>query len=84
MERSHQIWDNVILYGQYVLDRFKTLGKSLLACRVGNLGLGIVSLGIGAFTTGIASLSFFSEKTLLEDRPTGGGRDPEPTLQDVA
>lgn len=50
---------------------FKTLGKPLIACRVGNLGLGVISLGIDAFTTGIASLSFFSEKTLLEDRPTG-------------
>lgn len=50
---------------------FKALGKPLIACRVGNLGLGAVSLGIDAFTTGIASLSFFSEKTLLEDRPTG-------------
>ena len=57
-------------YLNMLLD-FKTLGKSLIACRVGNLGLGIVSLGIDAFTTGIASLSFFSEKTLLEDRPTG-------------
>lgn len=54
-----------------VLVDFKALGKPLIACRVGNLGLGIVSLGIDAFTTGIASLSFFSEKTLLEDRPTG-------------
>lgn len=50
---------------------FKALGKPVIACRVGNLGLGVVSLGIDAFTTGIASLSFFSEKTLLEDRPTG-------------
>ena len=50
---------------------FKALGKPLIACRVGNLGLGVVSLGIDAFTTGIASLSFFSEKTLLEDRPRG-------------
>lgn len=50
---------------------FKALGKVLIACRVGNLGLGVVSLGVDAFTTGIASLSYFSEKTLLEDRPTG-------------
>lgn len=50
---------------------FKALGKPLIACRVGNLGLGIVSLGIDAFTTGIASLSFFSERALLQDRPTG-------------
>ncbi len=50
---------------------FKALGKPLVACRVGNLGLGVVSLGIDGFTTGIASLSFFSEKTLLEDRPKG-------------
>ena len=50
---------------------FRVLGKPLIACRVGNLGLGVVSLGIDAFTTGIASLSSFSEKTLLEDRPTG-------------
>lgn len=48
---------------------FKALGKPLIACRVGNLGIGLVSLGIDAFETGIASLSFFSEKTLLEDRP---------------
>lgn len=50
---------------------FKALGRPLIACRVGNLGLGIVSLGIDAFEAGIASLSFFSEKTLLEDRPLG-------------
>ncbi|MGQ0723218.1 MAG: serine/threonine protein kinase [Candidatus Eiseniibacteriota bacterium] len=50
---------------------FKALGKPLVACRVGNLGLGVVSLGIDAFETGIASLSFFSEQTLLEDRPRG-------------
>jgi hypothetical protein len=35
------------------------------------MGLGVVSLGIDAFETGIASLSFFSEQTLLEDRPRG-------------
>ena len=50
---------------------FKALGKPLIACRVGNLGLGILSLGIDAFEAGIASLSFFSEKTLLADRPSG-------------
>ncbi len=54
-----------------VLLDFKALGKPLIACRVGNMGLGVVSLGIDAFETGIASLSFFSEKTLLEDRPVG-------------
>jgi serine/threonine-protein kinase len=54
-----------------VLMDFKALGKPLIAGRVGNMGLGVVSLGIDAFETGIASLSFFSEKTLLEDRPTG-------------
>ena len=54
-----------------VLVDFKALGKPLIACRVGNMGLGVVSLGIDAFETGIASLSFFSEKTLLEDRPVG-------------
>jgi serine/threonine-protein kinase len=57
-------------YLNMLLD-FKALGKPLIACRVGSLGLGLVSLGIDAFTTGIASLSFFSEKTLLEDRPMG-------------
>ena len=60
------------LYGYLnMLVDFRALGRPLIACRVGNLGLGVVSLGIDAFTTGIASLSFFSEKTLLEDRPTG-------------
>jgi serine/threonine-protein kinase len=54
-----------------MLADFKTLGKPLIASRVGNLGLGIVSMGIDAFETGIASLSFFSEKALLEDRPSG-------------
>ena len=56
---------------------FKSLGKPLVACRVGNLGLGLASLGIDAFTTGIASLSFFSEKTLLEDRPAGYTMQPK-------
>jgi hypothetical protein len=54
-----------------VLVDFRALGKPLIACRIGNMGLGVVSLGIDAFETGIASLSFFSEKTLLEDRPVG-------------
>jgi eukaryotic-like serine/threonine-protein kinase len=54
-----------------VLADFKALGKPLIAGRVGNMGLGVVSLGIDAFETGIASLSFFSEQTLLEDRPRG-------------
>ena len=57
-------------YLNMLLD-FKALGKPLVACRVSNLGLGVVSLGIDAFTTGIASLGDFSEKTLLEYRPRG-------------
>ena len=57
-------------YLSMLLD-FKKLGKPLIAGRVGNMGLGVVSLGIDAFETGIASLSFFSEKALLEDRPVG-------------
>ncbi|MGH9364869.1 MAG: serine/threonine protein kinase [Thermoanaerobaculia bacterium] len=54
-----------------VLVDFKALGKPLIAGRIGNMGLGVVSLGIDAFETGIASLSFFSEQALLEERPRG-------------
>ena len=68
MQEQTNVPGQLYSYLRMLVD-FRSLGKPLIACRVGNLGLGLVSLGIDAFTTGIASLSFFSEKTLLEDRP---------------
>lgn len=57
-------------YLNILLD-FKQLGRPVVASRIGNLGLGVVALGIDAFEVGIASLGAFSEKDLLEDRPVG-------------
>lgn len=60
----------VYSYLNMLLD-FKELGRPVIAGRIGSLGLGVVALGVDAFEVGIASLTFFTEKDLLEDRPVG-------------
>ncbi len=54
-----------------LLLKFKQLKRPVIAARVGSLGLGLLELGIDAFTQGIAALSSFSEESLLANRPTG-------------
>ena len=54
-----------------LLLKFKQLKRPVIAARVGSLGLGLLELGVDAFTQGIASLSSFSEEALLANRPTG-------------
>lgn len=60
------------LYGYIdLLLKFKRLNRPVIAARVGNLGLGLLYLKIDSFSSGIASLSSFSEEMLLSDRPSG-------------
>lgn len=60
------------LYGYIkLLLKFKSLKRPIIAARVGNLGLGLLYLGIDAFSSGIASLSSFSSENLLSNRPVG-------------
>ena len=54
-----------------LLMKFKKLKRPLIAARVGTLGLGLVELGVDSFSSGIASLSSFSEQTLLSERQSG-------------
>ncbi|MBI4435110.1 serine/threonine protein kinase [Candidatus Uhrbacteria bacterium] len=50
---------------------FQELGQPVFACRVGTLGIALLCLGIDGMTTGIASLSSFSESVLLANRSPG-------------
>jgi serine/threonine-protein kinase len=50
---------------------FQKLGKPVIACRVGTLGLGFLADGADGATTGIASLTTFSENSLLVNRSAG-------------
>lgn len=69
---SEKITNISQLYGYIkLLLKFKTLKKPIIAARVGNLGLGLLHLGIDAFSSGIASLSSFSAANLLSNRPVG-------------
>jgi hypothetical protein len=54
-----------------LLRLFQRLGKPVFACRVGTLGLGLLAAGVDGMTTGVASLTGFSESTLLSNRATG-------------
>jgi hypothetical protein len=54
-----------------LLSLFQNLGKPVTACRVGTLGLGFLCAGVDGMTSGIASLSSFSESDLLQNRSTG-------------
>ena len=54
-----------------LLRKFSVLGKKVIGARLGTLGLGILAAGADTVTTGIASLTGFSEKNLLQERSTG-------------
>jgi serine/threonine protein kinase len=54
-----------------LIARFQELGKPVWACRTGTLGIGLMCLGADGMTTGIASLSSFSETDLLANRSPG-------------
>lgn len=47
---------------------FQKLGKPIIAGRVGTLGLGFLAAGVTSATSGIASLTGFSENYLLKNR----------------
>jgi len=51
-----------------LLLKFKKLKRPVIAARVGTLGLGLLELGIDAFSQGIASLSSFSAEMLILNR----------------
>lgn len=54
-----------------LLRLFQRLGKPVFACRVGTLGLGLLATGVDGIEVGIASLSSFSESSLLVNREGG-------------
>ena len=54
-----------------ILHLFQSLDVPVIACRVGTLGLGLLCSGVDGMTTGIASLTSFSENTLLANRAQG-------------
>jgi len=54
-----------------LMQLFQRLNKPVFACRVGTLGLGLLAAGVDGMTTGIASLSSFSESSLLINRALG-------------
>jgi serine/threonine-protein kinase len=65
--------DNPLQLGALLdlLRLFQRLGKPVFACRVGTLGLGLLASGVDGMTTGVASLTGFSESSLLSNRATG-------------
>lgn len=54
-----------------LLKLFQQLGGPVIAGRVGTLGLGLLAAGVDGMTSGIASLSGFSESNLLAKRAVG-------------
>lgn len=54
-----------------LIQLFQRLGKPVFACRVGTLGLGFLAAGADGTTSGIASLTTFSESNLLVNRKSG-------------
>ncbi len=54
-----------------VIQLFQKLGKPVFACRIGTLGLGFLAAGADGTTSGIASLTTFSESNLLVNRSSG-------------
>jgi len=54
-----------------LLRLFQRLEKPVFACRVGTLGLGLLASGVDGMSVGIASLTGFSESTLLVNRAVG-------------
>ncbi len=51
-----------------IIRLFSKLGKRIVGARLGTLGLGILAAGADIVTTGIASLTGFSERALLQER----------------
>lgn len=51
-----------------LMKSFQQLGKPVVAGRVGTLGLGFLAAGVDAATSGITSLTGFSENNLLRNR----------------
>lgn len=56
---------------------FSRLGKKIVAARLGTLGLGALAAGADIVTTGMASLTGFSENGLLQERATGYDMKPK-------
>jgi serine/threonine protein kinase len=54
-----------------LIQLFQKLGKPVFSCRVGTLGLGFLAAGADGTTSGIASLTTFSENNLLVNRSSG-------------
>ncbi len=54
-----------------LLRLFQRLEKPVFVCRVGTLGLGLLASGVDGMSVGIASLTGFSESTLLVNRAVG-------------
>jgi serine/threonine protein kinase len=54
-----------------LINRFRELGKPVWVCRTGTLGVAMMCLGADGMTTGIASLSSFSETDLMTSRSPG-------------
>jgi serine/threonine-protein kinase len=50
---------------------FSKLGKKIIGARLGTLGLGVLASGADIVTTGLASLTGFSERGLLQERGKG-------------
>lgn len=50
---------------------FSRTGKEIIGARLGTLGLGVLAAGADIVTTGLASLTGFSEKELLQERAAG-------------
>lgn len=63
--------------------KFKKLKRPVIAARVGTLGLGLVELGVDAFSSGVASLTSFSEQTLLSDRQSGYDMERKYYIRDI-
>jgi len=66
-----------------LLLKFKQLKRPLIAARVGNLGLGLMEVGIDSFSSGIASLTSFSEQTLLSNRQKGYDMERKYYIKDL-
>lgn len=66
-----------------LLLKFKKLKRPVIAARVGTLGLGLIEFGIDAFSSGITSLTSFSEQTLLSDRQSGYDMEKKYYMRDL-
>lgn len=66
-----------------LLLKFKELKRPVIAARIGTLGLGLVELGIDSFSSGIASLTSFSEQALLSERQLGYDMERKYYIRDL-